>query len=39
MIERNEGGLCYELNSLFYFFLSENGYNAKANSLYEVRLY
>ncbi|MFK4340662.1 MULTISPECIES: arylamine N-acetyltransferase [unclassified Paenibacillus] len=29
IIERNEGGLCYELNSLFYFFLSENGYNAK----------
>lgn len=24
----NEGGLCYELNSIFYFFLIENGFNA-----------
>jgi N-hydroxyarylamine O-acetyltransferase len=28
MLERNEGGLCYELNSLFYFYLIENGFNA-----------
>lgn len=25
---RNEGGLCYELNSLFYFFLLDNGFDA-----------
>ncbi|MBD1382842.1 arylamine N-acetyltransferase family protein [Metabacillus arenae] len=25
---RNEGGLCYELNSIFYFFLIENGFRA-----------
>jgi N-hydroxyarylamine O-acetyltransferase len=28
IIERNEGGLCYELNPLFYFYLIENGFNA-----------
>ncbi|PKG22661.1 arylamine N-acetyltransferase family protein [Niallia nealsonii] len=28
IIEQNEGGLCYELNSLFYFFLIENGFDA-----------
>ncbi|MEH7074587.1 arylamine N-acetyltransferase family protein [Neobacillus drentensis] len=28
MLERNEGGLCYELNPLFYFYLLENGFNA-----------
>ncbi|MFS0556739.1 arylamine N-acetyltransferase family protein [Brevibacillus sp. 179-C9.3 HS] len=25
---RNEGGLCYELNSMLYFFLLENGFDA-----------
>jgi N-hydroxyarylamine O-acetyltransferase len=25
---KKEGGLCYELNSIFYFFLIENGFNA-----------
>lgn len=29
IIHQNEGGLCYELNSLFYFFLTENGFDAK----------
>lgn len=24
---KNEGGLCYELNSIFYFFLLENGFD------------
>ncbi len=28
VVERNEGGLCYELNPLFYFYLIENGFNA-----------
>ncbi|MBV7507922.1 arylamine N-acetyltransferase [Bacillus sp. sid0103] len=28
IVDRNEGGLCYELNSLFYFYLIENGFNA-----------
>ncbi|WP_051186046.1 arylamine N-acetyltransferase [Neobacillus bataviensis] len=28
IIERNEGGLCYELNPIFYFYLKENGFNA-----------
>jgi len=28
IVERNEGGLCYELNPLFYFYLLENGFNA-----------
>jgi N-hydroxyarylamine O-acetyltransferase len=28
IIERNEGGICYELNPLFYFYLLENGFNA-----------
>ncbi|WP_066066988.1 arylamine N-acetyltransferase family protein [Neobacillus soli] len=28
IVERNEGGLCYELNPLFYFYLIENGFNA-----------
>ncbi|MFK9095047.1 arylamine N-acetyltransferase [Bacillus salipaludis] len=28
ILERNEGGLCYELNTLFYFYLMENGFNA-----------
>lgn len=28
MLENNEGGLCYELNPLFYFYLIENGFNA-----------
>jgi N-hydroxyarylamine O-acetyltransferase len=28
MIKRNEGGLCYELNSIFYLFLIENGFNS-----------
>jgi N-hydroxyarylamine O-acetyltransferase len=27
VIEQNEGGLCYELNSIFYFFLIENGFH------------
>ncbi|MDP4104924.1 MAG: arylamine N-acetyltransferase [Bacillota bacterium] len=26
---KNEGGLCYELNPIFYFFLLENGFNVK----------
>ncbi|WP_144548501.1 arylamine N-acetyltransferase [Bacillus sp. X1(2014)] len=28
VVEKNEGGLCYELNPLFYFYLIENGFNA-----------
>ncbi|MEH7121217.1 arylamine N-acetyltransferase [Neobacillus vireti] len=28
ILNRREGGICYELNSLFYFFLIENGFNA-----------
>lgn len=28
ILNRNEGGLCYELNSIFYLFLVENGFNA-----------
>lgn len=28
MLVKQEGGLCYELNSLFYFFLLENGFHA-----------
>ncbi|MBA4536399.1 arylamine N-acetyltransferase [Bacillus aquiflavi] len=28
ILVRNEGGLCYELNAIFYFFLIENGFNA-----------
>ncbi|MDQ0221239.1 arylamine N-acetyltransferase family protein [Peribacillus cavernae] len=27
MLVRNEGGLCYELNSLLYFFLAESGFD------------
>lgn len=26
---QNEGGLCYELNTTFYFFLVENGFDVK----------
>ncbi|WP_368657056.1 arylamine N-acetyltransferase [Metabacillus halosaccharovorans] len=28
ILNRNEGGLCYELNSIFYLFLIENNFNA-----------
>lgn len=28
ILVKNEGGLCYELNSLFYYFLIENGFHA-----------
>ncbi|MFL6556200.1 MAG: arylamine N-acetyltransferase family protein [Bacillus sp. (in: firmicutes)] len=28
IVERNEGGLCYELNPLFYYYLIENGFTA-----------
>ncbi|WP_208589652.1 arylamine N-acetyltransferase family protein [Gracilibacillus suaedae] len=28
LLIRNEGGLCFELNPLLYFFLIENGFNA-----------
>jgi len=28
ILNRREGGICYELNSLFYFFLIENGFDA-----------
>jgi len=28
LLVRNEGGLCYELNPLLYFFLLENGFDA-----------
>jgi N-hydroxyarylamine O-acetyltransferase len=28
ILVNKEGGLCYELNSIFYFFLIENGFNA-----------
>jgi N-hydroxyarylamine O-acetyltransferase len=27
ILEQNEGGLCYELNSILYLFLSENGFS------------
>lgn len=27
ILVKNEGGLCYELNSILYLFLQENGYN------------
>jgi N-hydroxyarylamine O-acetyltransferase len=27
LLEQNEGGLCYELNTILYLFLSENGFN------------
>jgi N-hydroxyarylamine O-acetyltransferase len=27
ILEQNEGGLCYELNSILYLFLCENGFN------------
>jgi N-hydroxyarylamine O-acetyltransferase len=26
---KNEGGLCYEINPIFYFFLLENGFNVR----------
>ena len=29
LLVKNEGGLCYELNSLLYLFLLENGFNVK----------
>jgi N-hydroxyarylamine O-acetyltransferase len=29
VLDRGEGGLCYELNSLLYYFLLENGMDAK----------
>ncbi|GMA65140.1 arylamine N-acetyltransferase [Alicyclobacillus fastidiosus] len=28
IMNHNEGGLCYELNSIFYLFLVENGFHA-----------
>jgi len=28
ILVKKEGGLCYEINSIFYFFLIENGFNA-----------
>lgn len=28
LLVRKEGGLCYELNSIFYFFLLDNGFHA-----------
>lgn len=28
ILVKNEGGLCYELNVIFYFFLLENGFDA-----------
>jgi N-hydroxyarylamine O-acetyltransferase len=27
LLHQNEGGLCYELNTILYLFLSENGFN------------
>lgn len=27
ILDKNEGGLCYELNSILHFFLVENGFN------------
>ncbi|OXM17570.1 arylamine N-acetyltransferase [Paenibacillus herberti] len=27
LLKRGEGGLCYELNSMLYFFLAENGFD------------
>ena len=27
ILEQNEGGLCYELNSILFLFLTENGFN------------
>ncbi|EIT86415.1 arylamine N-acetyltransferase [Fictibacillus macauensis ZFHKF-1] len=29
LLQRNEGGLCYELNSLLYYFLQENGFHVR----------
>ncbi|WP_088013509.1 arylamine N-acetyltransferase family protein [Gottfriedia acidiceleris] len=29
LLVKNEGGLCYELNSLLYLFLLENGFNVR----------
>ncbi|WP_409275053.1 arylamine N-acetyltransferase family protein [Neobacillus sp. SCS-31] len=29
ILERNEGGLCYDLNSILYLFLLENGFDTK----------
>jgi N-hydroxyarylamine O-acetyltransferase len=29
ILENNEGGLCYEVNPLFYLFLIKNGFNVK----------
>jgi N-hydroxyarylamine O-acetyltransferase len=29
ILVKNEGGLCYELNPIFYFFLLENGFSVK----------
>src|SRR4051794_7610005 len=29
VLVRNEGGLCYELNTTLYFFLLENGFNVE----------
>src|SRR5690554_209598 len=29
IIVRNEGGLCYELNAILYFFLIDNGFKCK----------
>jgi len=29
ILEKKEGGLCYELNPLLYFFLLDNGFNVK----------
>jgi N-hydroxyarylamine O-acetyltransferase len=28
IVDRHEGGLCYELNPLFFFYLKENGFKA-----------
>jgi N-hydroxyarylamine O-acetyltransferase len=30
ILVRNEGGLCYELNTVLYFFLKENGFEVKS---------
>ncbi|WP_059173916.1 arylamine N-acetyltransferase [Bacillus sp. FJAT-27445] len=29
ILDRNEGGLCYDLNSILYLFLLENGFDAR----------
>lgn len=29
ILKRNEGGLCYELNTILYYFLKENGFNVE----------